>query len=118
MKISIADLSERIILIRYDTTRNEYGDIVKVEEIQRCEVWAKIYPLTARINDATPESASRITYRVTIRYRTDILPDDEILWRGRHLKLLSPPYPFEGKRKFICMDCAEVIGDGRAKESL
>lgn len=112
MQVSIADLSERISIAYFPTSQNQYGDIVQGEEIIRCTVWAKVFPLTAKINDETPERKNVINYRVTIRRRTDILPDDIIIWRGRRLKLLSPPYPFEGKRKFICMDCAEVIEDG------
>lgn len=118
MKITIADLSERIAIVYFKTIRNEYGDIAKVEENQRCTVWAKIYPLTAKSNDNTPENTNNISYRVTIRYRADILPDDEIVWRRRRLKMLSPPYDFEGKRKFLSMECAEVIEDGKAQESL
>ena len=112
MHVSIADLSERISIVYFPTTQNQYGDIVQGEEITRCIVWAKVYPLIAKINDETPERINVINYRVTIRHRTDILPNDEILWRGRRLKMLSPPFPFEGKKKFVCMDCAEVIEDG------
>lgn len=113
MKISIADLSERISVVYFPVTKNKFGDLVKGEEVTRCAVWAKVYPLTARINDDTPERKNLISYRVTIRYRTDILPDDEIVWRGRRLKISSPPYFLDGKKIFICMDCAEVIADGK-----
>lgn len=114
MKITIADLSERISIRYFSTERNECGDIINVSEMERCQIWAQVYPLTAKINDVSPERSNKINYRVTIRHRNDIKPDDEILWRGRRLKLLSPPYDFDGKKKFKVFDCEEVVEDGAA----
>lgn len=114
MKPKIADLSEKISVRYFETERNNRGDILKVEEKERCQVWAKVLPLTARNNDGSPERVNKITYRVTMRYRKDIKPDDEILWRGRRLKLLSPPYLFNGEKIYTSFDCEEVIADGTA----
>lgn len=112
MKTMIADLSERISIRHFATERNERGDILKGTEVERCRVWAKVYPLTAKVSEGTPEHSNRISYRVTIRRRADIKPDDEIVWRGRRLKLLSPPYAVDGKREFTAFECEEVIEDG------
>ena len=111
MKVTIADLNERISIRNYVTKRGERGDILNAVEFERCRIWAKIYALTAKNNDAPPEQTNRITYRVTIRYREGIKPDDEIVWRGRRLKLLSPPFNLDGKRIFTNFDCEEVIED-------
>ena len=112
MKVTIAELSERIVVKYFETTRNIRGDILKVTEQVRCAVWAKIFPLTARNLETTPERANKITYRVIIRYRGDIKPDDEIIWRGRRLKLISPPYSLDGEKKFTAVECEEVIENG------
>ena len=109
--VSIDDLSERISVRNYVTKRSERGDILSSVEFERCRVWAKIFPLTARTNDTAPERTSKITYRVTIRYRKDIKPDDEIVWRGRRLKLLCAPYDAESRKIFTVFDCEEVITD-------
>lgn len=114
-QVRISDLSERISVRYFETERNNRGEITKVEEKERCRIWAKIYPLIAKNLETEPERANKITYRVTARYRTDIKPDDEILWRGRRLKLLSPPYLLEGEKKFIAFECEEVIADGTAE---
>lgn len=118
MKVTIADLRERISVIAFKTERDERGNIINMIEYERCHIWAKVYATTAKISDDTPERTNRITYRVTIRHREDIKPDDEIVWRGRRLKLLSPPYFLDGKRVFSAMDCEEVVEDGVAQESL
>lgn len=114
MKTTIADLSERISVRYFAAERNERGDIINVSEVERCRIWAQVYPLTAKISDSTPERSNKINYRVTIRRRNDIKPDDEIVWRGRRLKLLSPPYDVDGKKKFTAFNCEEVIEDGAA----
>lgn len=115
-KITIADLNERIQIVYFETKRNERGDIINVQEIERCRTWAKVYALTAKNVDATPERANKITYRVTIRHRDDIKPDDEIVWRNRRLKLISPPYDVEGKRIFSAIECEEVVEDGTTQQ--
>lgn len=111
-KVKIADLSERITVKYFETERDEYGNILRREEKERCRIWAQVYALTAKKNDAQPERENKIIYRVTIRYREDIKPDDEIEWRGRRLKLLSPPFNLDGKKVFTAMDCEEAITDG------
>ena len=112
MRPKIAELSEKISVRYFETARDKYGNIINREEKERCQVWAKIFPLTARNNDGSPERVNKITYRVTMRYRTDIKPDDEIVWRGRRLKLLSPPYLLDGEKIFTAFECEEVIENG------
>ena len=113
--MTVDDLSERISVVYSETSRNERGDIVKGEEKARCTIWAKVLPLTGKINDATPERVNALTYRVTVRYRTDILPDDEILWRGRRFKLITPPVDVESRHIWKQFDCQEVVQDGAAQ---
>ena len=111
-KVTIADLSERISVIGFITKRNERGDVLNLVEFERCRIWAKVYALTAKNVDATPEDTNTINYRVMIRHRDDIKPDDEIVWRERRLKIVSPPYDLGGRREFTAMDCEEVVSDG------
>lgn len=110
--MKIADLSERISVRNFITKRNELGDILNVVEFERYKVWANIKPLTAKNNETTPEHSNKITYRVTIRYRAGIKPDDEIVWGARRLKLISPLYNLDGQRIFTAFECEEVIENG------
>lgn len=111
---SLEDLSERISVVYFETTRNSRGDIVKGDEITRCTVWAKVLPLAGKIQDETPARENSVTYRVTVRYRADIKPDDEIVWRGRRLKITTPPFDLESRRCWTQFECSEVIQDGAA----
>lgn len=109
---SVDDLSERISVVYFETTRNARGDIVKGIEITRCTVWAKVLPLAGKISDVTPQRENEITYRITIRFRQDIKPDDEIVWRGRRLKITTPPFDIETRNIWTQFECKEVIPDG------
>ena len=111
---SVDDISERIKIVYHETTRNERGDIVNGEEIIRAEVWAKVLPLTGTIDDATPEKFNTVTHRITIRYRNDVQPDDEIVWRERRFRLITPPIDVEARRMWTSFDVREAIKDGKA----
>lgn len=114
---SVDDLSERIKIVYHERTRNAVGDIIDGEEVLRAEVWAKVLPLVGRIDDITPERLNTVTHRITIRYRNDVLPDDEVLWRGRRFQLTTPPIDVESRRIWTTFDVQEVISDGKTQET-
>ena len=111
-QMSVDDLSEKISVRYYEFTRNSRGDLVKSSEEIRCMVWAKVLPLVGKISDSTPERINTVTYRITIRYRKDIKPDDEIVWRGRRFKIITVPIDLESRHIWTIFDVAEVIKDG------
>ncbi|MBQ9487535.1 MAG: phage head closure protein [Selenomonadaceae bacterium] len=112
---STDDLSERIVIVYYETARDNRGNIIKSTENVRCMVWAKVLPLTGKISDTTPERVNTITYRVTVRYRSDIKPDDLMRWRGRLFRLISVPVDVELRHIWTMFDVVEVVQDGRYK---
>ena len=116
IKIRIKDLSERIKIIYYLTARNEYGDLIKVREVTRCRVWARVHALSQRIDDGTPERLNKTTYRITIRWREDIQPNDEIVWRDRYFKIISAPAEFEVRHVWKVFDAQEITPDFISEE--
>lgn len=115
---SVDDLSERIKIVYHETTRNERGDIVNGEEIVRAEVWAKVLPLVGSITNAQPERFNIITHRITIRHRADVQPDDEVIWREKRFRLITPPIDVESSRMWTTFDVKEAIGDGSTQTEL
>jgi SPP1 family predicted phage head-tail adaptor len=114
MRTSIDDLTERISIVYQTTTRNPRGDIVRGADVERGSVWAKVLPTSAPISNTGIEREARIGYRVIIRYRNDIRPDDEILWRGKRLRLTGTPYDAESRRIWTVLECQEAVQDGKA----
>jgi SPP1 family predicted phage head-tail adaptor len=51
---------------------------------------------------------------VIIRYRSDIRPDDEVLWRGKRLQIVGTPYDAESSHIWTVMECREAVQDGKA----
>ena len=115
IRMSLDDLTERISVVYFETERNSRGDIINTTELTRCTVWAKVLPLTGKITDETPQRENIVTYRVTVRFRTDIKPDDEILWRGRRLKIITTPFDVESRHVWTQFNCEEVVKDGKSQ---
>ena len=118
IRMSLDDLTERISIVYFETERNSRGDIVNTSEVTRCMVWAKVLPLAGKITDETPARENTVTYRVTIRFRQDIKPDDEIIWRGKRLKITSPPYDVESQKIWLQFDAREVVQDGKFQREI
>jgi len=114
MRTSIDDLTERISIVYHAHSRNSRGDIMPGAETTRCTVWAKVLPTSDPISNTGIEREARIGYRVIIRYRNDIRPDDEIIWRGKRLRLTGTPYDAESRRIWTVLECQEAVQDGKA----
>ena len=109
------DLGERISVIYQVTRRNDRGDIIGTEDITRCEIWAKVLPISSRrYIDSAIELTNEVSYRITVRYRTDIVPDDIILWRNKRLRQTEPPYDAEARKIYTVLTCEEMIKDGKS----
>jgi len=115
MRTTMDDLTERISIVYHARTRDSCGNIVDGEDEVRCMVWAKVYPYGARIQEGGVERMNQVDYRVIVRYRTDILPDDEVLWRGKRLRMIKPAYDAESARTWTVLECQEVLADGAAE---
>lgn len=111
---SLDDMSERISVVYQVTQRNRRGDIIDTEEITRCMLWAKVLPISSRRTDDSREYINELSYRITIHHRTDIKPDDIILWKGKKLKQTIPPYDAESRKIYTVMTCEEMVKDGKS----
>lgn len=114
IKTSMDDLTERIKIVYQTPTINSRGNVTRSTDVQRCEVWAKVLPLSSRNNLGGTERESEVTYRIVIRYRTDVLPNDEVLWRGKRLTIQNPPYDAESGKVWTVLECRENRAYGEA----
>lgn len=115
MKTSIDDLTERVQLVSFVNFRNAQGDILVSEERIRGEMWAKVLSMSAPITDGGVERRAEIRYRVVMRYRDDIEPDDVLIWRNKRLRITDTPYDAESRRIWTVLGCVEVVPDGAAE---
>ena len=108
MRTSIDDLTERISIVYQTTVLNERGNAIRSQDMVRCSVWAKVLPISARSMLGSVELEAEVTYRIVIRYRNDIEPNDQIIWNGKRMDLTAPPYNAESRRIWTVLECKEA----------
>jgi SPP1 family predicted phage head-tail adaptor len=112
MRNTVDDLTERVQIVYYTKEKNQLGDVIDNAQQLRCQVWAKVYPVGAQTSKDGVERVNQVDYRITIRHRQDILPNDVVLWRGKRLEMIRPPYDAEAAHVWTVLECREVLADG------
>lgn len=76
-------LRHRVSLQRLQETRDPNTGAVITDWVELAKLWAEVAPLSAREFVASQAVQSRVTARITIRYREDITAKDRIVHRGQ-----------------------------------
>lgn len=108
-KTTIDDLNQRISIRLAEKLRGEKGNIKYVYKNERCSVWASVKPYDAKKTAGEIADVNEIDYRILIRYRTDIVFTDRIIWNGKILRMLHAPINVENRNKWLQLDCRELI---------
>lgn len=114
MRTTVDDLTERVQVVRREKARDRRGAIICTGERVVWTAWAKVLPKGGGIREEFPEREGETAYRIVIRHREGILQDDEILWRGKRLQMVAPPYDAESRREWTVLECKEMASDGEA----
>ena len=112
MQVSMSELRHRITFLRPITETDDEGNILSssVQEVDKA--WALVLPFAAKISDGYAEKVQEVDYRIVIRYRTDVQVTDRILWGNKTLTPIAPPYPLGGKKRWLVLECRELVEDG------
>lgn len=107
MYVNIGELRHRVTVLRPRAEPDASGNLVAgdCDEVFSC--WAKVLPFAAKISDGTAELVREVDYRDPSAIRTE----DVILWQGRKLSPAAPPYPLDGKRRWLVIECREMVED-------
>lgn len=111
MKVTISELNSRIDILHRVEGIDESGSIYEAGTELYASVWAMVLPYSSKIQNADVEAVKEILYKVVIRYRKDVRDTDVILWDGMRLSPVAPPYQLGGKRKFLGIECRELVED-------
>ena len=109
MELKISDLREKITIQRPQKYTDGEGNIIEETSPDLIKVWAKILPVAAKNSEGYAEKVQEIQYKIFIRYRTDIQISDTIGWKNKKLEQISPPYFFDGKKKFLVLQVRELV---------
>ena len=112
MYVKLGEMRERISILRPQLTYDAEGNAIENGREEIARVWAKVLPTAANSTEGVPEDKNLINYRVAIRRRADIFPDDLIMYGGKILNQIAPPYLLDGQREFMILTCREMVTDG------
>ena len=112
MRVSMSELRHRITILRPVTDTDDEGNILAQTTQEIAKAWALVLPCAAKISDGYAEKVQEVDYRIVIRYRTDVRVTDIVVWNGKRLTLIAPPYPLGGKKRWLVLECRELVEDG------
>ncbi len=112
MRVSMSELRHRISILRPETDMDDEGNILAQTTQEVGKTWALVLPFAAKISDGYVEKVQEVDYRIVIRYRTDVRVTDIVQWNGKRLTPVAPPYPLGGKKRWLVLECRELVEDG------
>ena len=112
MRVSMSELRHRISILRPVTETDDEGNILSSSVQELSKAWALVLPFAAKISVGYVEKVQEVDHRVVIRYRADVRVTDRIRWNGKTLVPIAPPYPLGGKKRWLVMECRELVEDG------
>ena len=112
MKVSMSELRHRISILRPVTDTDDEGNILVQTTQEVGKGWALVLPFAAKISDGYAEKVQEVDYRIVIRYRMDVRVTDRIRWGDKTLTPIAPPYPLGGKKRWLVIECRELVEDG------
>ena len=112
MRVSMSELRHRITILRPVTDTDDEGNILSSSVQEISKAWALVLPFAAKILDGYAEKVQEVDYRIVIRYRADVRVTDIVVWKGKRLTLIAPPYPLGGKKRWLVLECRELVEDG------
>ena len=112
MRVSMSELRHRISILRPVTDTDDEGNILAQTTQEVGKAWALVLPFAAKISDGYAEKVQEVDYRIVIRYRMDVRVTDHIRWGDKTLTPTAPPYPLGGKKRWLVLECRELVEDG------
>ena len=107
------DLRRRIV-IQHQTKQQDPGTgEITTAWVDFARVWASVDPLSARDLIAAQASQSEASGRITIRYRSGVLPTMRILHRGQIFTIIGQPLPDRNSGlEYLTLVVATGVSDG------
>src|SRR5438445_9405559 len=106
-RISAGELRHRIDIVRPSPSQDASGgwDVSLNKLFAR--VWAKIETLDGTDSLVAGAEASQVVHAITIRYRTGISADMQVIFQGRLFQIKAAPNPDE-RNKMLRLVCVEI----------
>lgn len=110
--MNIGELRSRLALHRLTKVDDGQGGYAPVyPDEPYATVWAKFETIQARRMIEYDQVVPEIHHRITIRYRADVLFDDQLRIGDRVFEMYAPPVNVEEKNAYLQLLCREVVPD-------
>jgi len=109
MPINAGDLDRRVDLVSIAETRVKGVVTAKTETTYAAGVYASVQPISGREFFASQQVNSQVTWRVTIRYRTDVAAQHRVVYGTRTFEIVFVQ-PDEGRKESLTLMCREMNG--------
>lgn len=107
INLKAGELRHRITIQTLSATKDECGHPVGWDDV--ATVWAKVEDLSGReYFIAKQATATQVSTRITIRYRTDIKPEMRIVDGSRIFDIEAILDP-DGRRRELQLMCQELV---------
>jgi SPP1 family predicted phage head-tail adaptor len=107
--MNIGKLRHRVKIYDKGTiTRNGTGEEIPAYDALVATVWAAVEPLTGREFIEATQVQADVTFRIRIRYRSDIRPEMRVV-EGSHTYQIESVLDQGGERKETHLMCHEVL---------
>lgn len=101
----LGTLTDRVTLKRkIMSSEPEGGEVALYTTL--ATVWARVRQLSARAAYADDARGQTISHSVVMRFRTDLVPGDRLVYRGRELEIASLA-DINGRRAYLSCQCSE-----------
>ena len=107
----MSELRHRISILRPVADTDDEGNILTQTTQEVGKAWALVLPFAAKISDGYAEKVQEVDYRIVIRYRADVRMTDRIRWEDKTLTPIAPSYPLGGKKRWLVLECRELVED-------
>ena len=108
----MSELRHRITILRPVMDTDDEGNILSSSEQEVSKAWAIVLSFAAKIWDGYAEKVQEVDYRIVIRSRADVRVTDRIRWGDKTLTPIAPPYPLNRKKRWLVLECRELVEDG------
>lgn len=105
MTFHASTLRHRVTIQALQQTRNEWGEFV-TDWVDVARVWADVRPLSGREFIASQQVQSKVTARITIRYRAGIAASQRVLQRDTTYNIEAVLPDPEMGREYLTLMCS------------
>lgn len=111
MSIEAGKLRHRVILQAFVSGRDSDG-VLTEQWTTVAEVWASVEPLSAREFVAAAATQARVTARIVIRYRPEVVPTMRILHRDKIYNIEGVLADKDSGLEYLTLPCSEGVNQG------